>query len=168
MTIDVTLQSRATFTVLGRSTWISGQDTAQFGAFWQSASAGGLLIDLERLREGALGRETGSVILGVSRVEADPANRAFPYMIAIESERLGGRGDLESYQVPASTWAVFRNSGPMPDALVAAEMYAFQEWLPASGYRHAHAPELEVYLPDDVTRTSGVICEFWLPIERMV
>ena len=165
MAIDVVVQSRATFTVLGRSTWIAGQDTAQFGAFWQSASAGGLLIDLERLRENALGRETGSVILGVSRVEADPSNRAFPYMIAIETDRLGGRGDLESYQVPAATWAVFRNIGPMPDALVAAEMYAFTEWLPASGYRHAPAPELEVYLPDDVVRATGVACEFWLPVE---
>lgn len=166
MPIDVVVQSRSTFTVLGRSTWISGQDTAQFGAFWQSSSAGGLLIDLERLREGALGRETRSVVLGVSRVEADPANRAFPYMIAIESDRMGGRGDLESYQVPATTWAVFRNPGPMPDALVAAEKYAFTEWLPASGYRHARAPELEVYLPEDVVRASGVLCEFWLPVEK--
>ncbi len=166
MPIDVVIQSRSTFTVLGRSTWISGQDIAQFGAFWQSSSAGGLLIDLERLRDGVIGRETQSVILGVSRVEADPANRAFPYMIAIESDRLGGRGDLESYQVPAATWAVFRNPGPMPDSLVAAEMYAFTEWLPASGYRHAPAPELEVYLPDDVVRANGVVCEFWLPIEK--
>lgn len=166
MPIDVVIQSRSTFTVLGRSTWISGQDIAQFGAFWQSSSAGGLLIDLERLRDGVIGRETQSVILGVSRVEADPANRAFPYMIAIESNRLGGRGDLESYQVPAATWAVFRHSGPMPDALVAAEKYALTEWLPASGYRHAPAPELEVYLPDDVVRANGVVCEFWLPIEK--
>ncbi len=164
MTITVALRSCAAFTVLGRSTWISGQDTVQFGAFWQSSAADGLLIDLERLRGGTLGAETGSVVLGVSRVEADPANRAFPYMIAIESDRLGGRGDLESYQVPAATWAVFSSPGPMPDALVAAERYAFEHWLPASGYRHAAAPELEVYLPDDATRASGVVCEFWLPL----
>ena len=87
-------------------------------------------------------------------------------MIAIESDRVGGRGDLESYQVPAATWAVFRNPGPMPGALIAAEMYAFTEWLPASGYRHAPAPELEVYLPEAVVRASGVLCEFWLPIEK--
>jgi AraC family transcriptional regulator len=31
------------------------------------------------------------------------------------------------------------------------------EWLPTSGYEHALAPEMEVYL-------SGDACEFWLPI----
>ncbi len=166
MTITVSLRTCAAFTVLGRSTWISGQDTALFGAFWQSSASDGLMIDLERLRGGVLGRETGSVVLGVSRVEADPSNRAFPYMIGIESDRFGFRGDLESYSVPAATWAVFSNPGAMPDALVAAEMYAFEQWLPASGYRHAAAPELEVYLPDEASRVSGVACEFWLPIER--
>lgn len=165
MTVTVALRSRGAFTVLGRSTWISGQEVAQFGAFWQSSAADGLLIDLERLRGGALGPVTEGVILGVSRVEADPANRSFAYMIAIESERSGGRGDLERYQVPAAEWAVFSCPGPMPEALVTAERYAFEAWLPASGYRHASAPELEVYLPDDRSGATGVICEFWLPVE---
>ncbi len=47
----------------------------------------------------------------------------------------------------------------MPEALIDAEMYAFTQWLPASAYRHANAPELEVYPARD-----GNPVEFWLPI----
>ena len=46
-----------------------------------------------------------------------------------------------------------------------SEIYAFTQWLPASGYAHANAPEMEVYLPG----VSGAeyVCEFWLPVMRM-
>ena len=46
-------------------------------------------------------------------------------------------------------------------SLVSAEMYAFMEWLPKSGYIHAFAPELEVYLANEKDSV-----EFWLPITK--
>ncbi|HOT92687.1 MAG TPA: hypothetical protein PLJ78_16680 [Anaerolineae bacterium] len=36
------------------------------------------------------------------------------------------------------------------------------EWLPASNYVHALAPEMEVYYPGE--SGSDYYCEFWLPI----
>jgi AraC family transcriptional regulator len=45
-------------------------------------------------------------------------------------------------------------------------MQAFMHWLPTSGFRHASAPELEVYPPDDAA--GGVLVEFWLPIVAAV
>ena len=89
-------------------------------------------------------------------------------MIAIEvPEGWNGEwqaGALEHYEVPESEWAVFACRGKLPEALVAAEVYAFTEWLPNSSYRHALAPELEVY-PAQAHANS---CEFWLPIaERL-
>jgi AraC family transcriptional regulator len=45
-------------------------------------------------------------------------------------------------------------------SLVTAEIYAFSQWLPASGCVHALAPEMEVYPPGQ----GEPYCEFWLPV----
>ena len=84
-------------------------------------------------------------------------------MIAIEKPEgavIRPEDALESYTVPATTWAIFECHGKLPEAIVASEMYAFGEWLPSSGYVHALAPEMEVYPPRDG------YCEFWLPIRK--
>lgn len=41
----------------------------------------------------------------------------------------------------------------------------FQEWLPATGYEHAEAPELEVY-PGGDTRADDYRCEVWIPVVK--
>ena len=167
------LVDRPSFSIVGRKTWISGPDNEQFSRFWIQARAEGLFDAFSRLGA-TVGPQTGGVTLGVSRVEKDPANRSFDYMIAVEEPedcvpstegRADGAPALERYIVPATRWAVFECRGRVPQSIVAAEMYAFMEWLPASGYEHALAPEMEVYLPgsDD---SENSVCEFWLPIAK--
>lgn len=165
LTPDVHLVDRPAFQIWGRKTWISGQDNALFARFWELCRADGLLDDFQRLRGNFLGAVTGSFLLGVSCVEEDPAVRTFDYWIAIEAPTGEVPGGLSARQVPACTWAVFACRGPVPHALVAAEMYAFREWLPVSGFIHAQAPEMEVYPPDD-NRGGESYCEFWLPVAR--
>lgn len=161
--IDVRLVECAAFAVLGRKTWISGQDTQQFGRFWEKCRADGLLQHLEQLGGLQPGPHTRGVTLGVSCVAADPANRAFDYLIGIEETPQTPPNALERCAVPAGLWAVFACRGKMPEALVTSEIYAFSQWLPASGYQHAAAPEMEVYPPQ--TPGSEPYCEFWLPIQ---
>lgn len=156
---DVRIIDAPAFTAAGRKTWISGQDNAQFGAFWASAHQSGLVERLKALSKPAAQSVTGSSIFGISCVEKDPNNRAFDFFIAAETDE--AQEGLEQYTVPACTWAVFTGEGELPMSLVNAEMYAFMQWLPSSGYRHAFAPELEVYPARD-----GSIVEFWLPIEK--
>ena len=159
--------TRPAFEIIGPKTWIEGPDNEQFGRFWQDCRASGLLQTVQSIQQASgkpSGPQTGGAVIGVSRVEADPAQRAFFYMIAVEMPEHGlpsgiMEASLERYTVPAATWAVFECLGPVPDALVASEMYAFMEWLPASGYQHALAPEMEVY-----PATEEAYCEFWLPI----
>lgn len=159
---------RPAFDLLGKKTWIAGvEDNDAFGRFWEQARAEGLFALLERIGGLRPGPQTGGVTLGVSRVEKDPANRAFYYMIAIENPSRVTLEELESFRVPAAAWAVFPCLGPLPDAIVAAEIYAFTQWLPASGFVHALAPEMEVYPPNSGESDSPAhICEFWLPIAR--
>lgn len=158
---------RPAFQVAGKKTWISGQDNALFGRFWEQCRAGGLFEVFEQTSGLRPGPQTGGVTLGVSCVERDPTKRQFYYLIGVESP--GPVAGLETYAVPAARWAVFECHGPVPGSIVAAEMYAFMEWLPNSQYVHAHAPEMEVYPPrSDGSEPDGSsedsYCEFWLPI----
>lgn len=158
--INMRIVERPAFTVAGKQVWIGGPDNEQFGRFWEQCKADGSLDALYRLRGQDAGPRTNGAMLGVSRVDADPANRAFYYLIAIEIPADAALPEgFERCQVPAGQWAVFECRGPVPDALVASEIYAFSQWLPHSGYQHAHAPEMEVYPP-----TDEPYCEFWLPI----
>lgn len=148
---------------MGEKTWITGQDNAQFGAFWDRAHRGGLIERLRAQNGGEAGAVTKATTFGVSCVEKNPNDRAFYFYIAAEYTAQGIKtpDQLESYEIPACTWAVFSNRGELPMSLVNAEMYAFMEWLPASGYAHALAPELEVYPAHD-----SKLVEFWLPIQK--
>lgn len=160
--INVRLVERPAFGVIGTKTWIGGQDNDLFGRFWTHCRQEGILALLERIGGSQPGAQTGGLTLGVSRVEQDPAKREFYYMIAVEVPEGSATAvpdGLESYQVTASQWAIFECRGQVPESIVKSEMYAFTQWLPASGFVHAPAPELEVY-PD----RSGGYCEFWLPI----
>ena len=154
------------FDTLGYKTWISGQDNELFGRFWQQCQVNGALQELDKIKQVAglhAGPQTKAGLIGISCVEQDPSNRAFYYMIAVEAPRTLQTASLEYYQVPASKWAVFQCRGRVPDAIVAAEIYAFSEWLPSSGYSHALAPEMEVY-PASGEQDEN---EFWLPIIKL-
>jgi AraC family transcriptional regulator len=151
---------RPAFDVIGRQIWIGGQDNSLFGRFWQECRQNGLLTELRQLSGGYPGAQTSGLTLGISRVERDPSKREFFYMIAVEKPaNCPPQDGLESYHVPAALWAVFECRGKVPESIVQAEMFAFMEWLPTSGYEHALAPEMEVY-----PNLGEEYCEFWLPI----
>ena len=157
---------RPAFQVVGKKTWISGQDNGLFGQFWEQCTAEGLFELFKQISGLQPGPQTRGVTLGVSCVEQDPAKREFYYLIAIEASQDCTDIGLERYQVPASQWAVFECHGKVPDSIVQAEMYAFMEWLPTSGYVHANAPEIEVYPPESDGSSEDNYCEFWLPIRE--
>jgi AraC family transcriptional regulator len=153
------------FDVIGKKTWISGQDNELFGRFWIQCQRDKLFEKFEHLSGSQPGLQTKSSRLGISCVENDPTNRAFFYMIAVEKPERHSE-ELETYRVPASHWAVFECIGKVPEAIVKSEIYAFTEWLPLSEYEHAKAPEMEVYFPGNDGGSESSYCEFWLPITQ--
>lgn len=157
--VKVRIEEKPSFSVVGKKTWISGQNNEEFGAFWKESHESGLIKELYDLTQNQPGKITNSNVFGISCVEKDPNNRAFHFFIAAETDKEISDSGLESYIVPASIWAIFESYGDLPMSLIEAEMYAFMEWLPSSSYRHALAPELEVYPSNDQKAV-----EFWLPI----
>ena len=154
--VNVRIESKPAFDVTGIKTWISKVE--DFHDFWNRCHEDQTISDLKTLVNYNAGEITQSLVFGVSRVENDPNYRDFYFYIVTEYAEKGQR-DFETFTIPASQWAIFECKGPIEKALFEAEMYAFKEWLPSSGYVHAMAPELEVY----PARDSQVV-EFWLPI----
>lgn len=154
------IENKPAFTVSGVKTWISGQDNSRFATFWADCEQKGIVERLKSLSSDPQQNQTHSRIIGVSRVENDPNNRAFDFYIV--SESTGGKG-LETFTIAGGDWAIFEGNGNTPMALIDAEMEAFMHWLPESGYVHDSRPEMEVYLEG-----TGVYVEFWLPIRRKV
>lgn len=154
------LVMRPAFQVVGKQVWIGAQDNDLFGRFWQQCREEGLFQVFDQLTSLLPGTVTNGVTLGISHVEADPSKREFFYQIAVEYPQSEIPVGLVACIVPAAHWAVFECRGPLPGSIVEAEMFAFFHWLPASGYTHALAPEMEVYPPHD----NNEYAEFWLPI----
>lgn len=152
------IENVPSFTVSGVKTRISGQNNEEFAEFWNRCDRDGTSEILKALSTDPKMNQTHSRIMGVSRVEKDPADRAFDFYIASETD---GNNGLESFRIDGGEWAVFEGDGCDPAALIRAEMEAFLNWLPDSGYIHDDRPEIEVY-PDD----TGIYVEFWMPVRR--
>jgi len=163
--VKIRIEEHPDFKILGQKKWIFGTDTHLFENFWKQSHENGLINRLKEIRHNNLGPVTNSMILGISCVEEDPTNRNFNFYIATEKDQEVFDENLDEYTVPASKWAIFESIGDMPKALLEAEIYAFNEWLPNSNYIHANAPELEVYPPSD-NESGFSIVEFWLPIKN--
>lgn len=72
--------------------------------------------------------------------------------------------DLDTIEVPAGRWAVFRTSGPHPQALQTTWAATATEWFPSNPWRLRPGPSIVAVLEraDDF---STATCELWLPVE---
>ncbi|HWM16483.1 MAG TPA: AraC family transcriptional regulator [Microbacterium sp.] len=73
--------------------------------------------------------------------------------------------DLDTIEVPAGTWAVFRTEGEYPGALQSAWAATATEWFPSNPWRLRPGPSVVAVL-DRADDFSTAISELWLPIER--
>jgi AraC family transcriptional regulator len=71
---------------------------------------------------------------------------------------------LDTVEVPAGTWAVFRTEGPYPTALQEAWAATATEWFPSHPWRLRPGPEIVATLAFDADAGTAT-CELWLPVE---
>jgi AraC family transcriptional regulator len=72
--------------------------------------------------------------------------------------------DLDAIEVPAGMWAVFRVSGPHPQALQTTWAATATEWFPSNPWRLRPGPSIVAIL-DRADDFSTATCELWLPVE---
>lgn len=110
------------------------------------------------------GQVPGMVAYGVI-CGNDPANGRFEYMTAVEVHSFDalpeGQGRM---RVLPRRYAVFAHDGPTA-TLHRTWDAIWNEWLPRSGLRGAHAPDFERYDErfDRTTGRGGI--EIWYPVE---
>jgi AraC family transcriptional regulator len=73
--------------------------------------------------------------------------------------------DLDTIEVPAGTWAVFRSEGEYPAALQEAWAATATEWFPSNPWRLRPGPSIVAVL-DRADDFSTATCELWLPVDR--
>lgn len=119
---------------------------------WQKASMDGTIQKLAALMD-----TQPRGLLGVS---ACGDQEEWKYFIAAASTKESV--EFEEYTIPASTWAVFPGSGTN-QSIQELEQRIVAEWLPASGYEYADAPDIEVYLNPDPQNAQY---EVWIPVVK--
>lgn len=100
-------------------------------------------------------------ILGVSVYE-NP--RDIYYYIAVPTGLDTPRG-MYGFDIPASTWVVFENDGPLKENVQNIFQRFYTEWLPFSGYDYAGLPDIEVY-PFYDGRPQNGHSEVWIAIRK--
>jgi len=154
--VEVNVEPRPAFSIIGQKTFITSQD--QFATFWSASHENGVIGLLNEIRAEHGNPITQGTHIGLSCTEKDPTNRDFYFYVAVEYPNIENKyNHLETHNVLSFDWAIFSKNSRAISALIECEMYAFKEWLPSSGYKHAFGPEMEVY-------HEGEKIEFWLPV----
>lgn len=121
-------------------------------AMWQEASVNGTIQKLAGMMD--------TPPMGLLGVSACNNEAQWKYFIAVSSTKASD--EFEEYTVPASTWAIFSGTGTN-QSIQELERRIITEWLPASGYEYANAPDIEVYLNPDPQNAQY---EVWIPVEK--
>lgn len=156
--MDYKLVQKKAFQVIGKALTVSTKNQEQLQKipqFWDEYEANGIVAKISSV-------DPNQPLLGIC-MDFEHDKEQFSYMIAIEDIQNSTKTELETREIPASTWAVFTSVGPMPHAIQKVWHRIFQEWFPATGFEHADAPELEVYPPGNGS-AEDYQCEVWIPI----
>ncbi|WP_052417463.1 GyrI-like domain-containing protein [Cellvibrio mixtus] len=96
-------------------------------------------------------------------------NREYYYMVGCAVWDFTGLPETFSpFIIPSQTYAIFKHSGSV-DSIRATIDFAFDKWLPSSGYKHATAEEnalhfFERYGEQFNPHTGEGDIEIWLPV----
>ncbi len=153
--LNYRVETKGAFRIVGVSAPLDREIENNFLAvpkLWQDASSDGTLQRLAELMD--------APPMGLLGVSACGDGEAWRYFIAVSSTR--DRGAFEEYAVPASTWAIFAGTGTNR-SVQDLERRIVTEWLPASGYEYADAPDIEVYLNPD---PQDAKYEVWVPVTK--
>lgn len=149
------IETKDAFRIVGISAPLHRDLAQNFTAvpqMWQEAAVHGTIQELAGMMDAPpMG------LLGVSLCNDD---EPWKYFIAVSSTKEPGA--FEAYTVPASTWAIFPGSGTN-QSIQELEQRVVTEWLPASGYEYADAPDIEVYLNPDPQNAQY---EVWIPVRK--
>ncbi|BCJ56949.1 AraC family transcriptional regulator [Micromonospora endophytica] len=121
----------------------------------------------EHLRLKALSDTEPAGLLAVSD-DLDPDFPEGTELTQLHGVAIGGDtpvpADLDTIEVPAGRWAVFRSSGPYPQTFQTTWAATATEWFPSNPWRLRPGPALTAILAHAADFRTAT-CELWLPVE---
>ena len=153
--LNYRIETKDAFRIVGVSRPLQQEIEQNFAVvpeMWQKAVADGTIQKLAGLMD--------VFPMGLLGVSACNDTEQWKYFIAVSSTQ--ATGEFEEYVVPASTWAIFSGTGTN-QSVQELERRIITEWLPASGYEYANAPDIEVYLNPDPQNAQY---EVWIPVVK--
>jgi len=86
--------------------------------------------------------------------------------LSIGAESKGGEyPDLDLFEIPAGTWAMFSGKGKVYDGFAALLTRIFGEWMPSSGYEQSMPYTIEIY-PGGDSQSDDYAFEIWIPVKK--
>lgn len=153
--MEYRIETKEAFRILGVSAPLDREIEKNFmvvPGMWQDAAGNGTIQKLAGLMD--------TPPMGLLGVSACNDAEEWKYFIAVSSTKAGD--GFEEYTVPAATWAIFSGAGTNR-SIQELEQRIITEWLPASGYEYADAPDIEVYLNPD---PQDARYEVWIPVTK--
>lgn len=100
-------------------------------------------------------------------VEDDTDVEHFRYFIAGVYQGGEVPEGMKVFEIPASHWAEFKCTGPMPDAIQALNTRIFREWIPGNPeYEAAFHTNIEWYSKGD-PRSGDYESAIWIPVKHL-
>ena len=155
MEMNYKIETKEAFRIIGVSAPLDKEIQNNFlvvPTMWQEASANGTIQKLAGMMD--------RLPMGLLGVSACNDEEQWKYFIAVSSTK--ENDEFEEYTVPAATWAIFSGTGTN-QSIQELEQRIITEWLPASGYEYANAPDIEVYLNADPENAQY---EVWIPVAK--
>lgn len=149
------IEKKEAFRIIGVSQPLDNEIENNFAVvpkMWQNATIDGTIQKLAGLMDGQP--------MGLLGVSACNDTEQWRYFIAVSSTK--EVAEFEEYIVPAATWAIFSGTGAS-QTIQELEQRIVTEWLPASGYEYANAPDIEVYINPDPENAQY---EVWIPVTK--
>ena len=164
--MDYRIEKREAFQVVCKRKKVgkplSAYATEDITAMWREYGADGTL---EKLIACIPQNPVMKGMLGICFSSELSAGR-FPYGIGVEYDGREVDSDLEVITIPASTFAVFKSKGKMPDAFVETYHRIVTEFFPQSSqYEYGESVEFEVY-PSQNTNDPNYECEIWIAVKE--
>ncbi|WP_378952025.1 GyrI-like domain-containing protein [Pelosinus sp. sgz500959] len=160
--MDYRIVQREAFKVIGKVFKVStkeGEELRKIPEIWCECNSDGTCMDICSI-------DSRQNMLGIC-MDFEHDKEQFSYMVAIENVKDITDTDFTVREIPVATWAVFPSVGAMPQSIQKVWARIFQEWLPTADFKHADAPELEVYFPGDPS-AEDYKCEVWIPIIKII
>lgn len=128
----------------------NGNNHVDIPIMWDELNEDGTTEEIAVLSDG--------VIEGLLGICIGKTESTIDYWIATTSNKENDK--FENIEVPATKWMIFKVDNPMKENIPQVWQYIFTEWFVQNDYKHADAPNMEVYKYCD----NELICEVWIPI----